>query len=443
MVKKNVIIMGAAGRDFHDFNTVFRDNKEYNVVAFTATQIPGIANRKYPKALAGKLYPKGIPIHPEEKLAELIEKKNVDEVVLSYSDLSHREVMNKASIVLAGGADFRLLGPEETMLESKKPVIAVTGVRTGAGKSPTSRHIIDLLKRVDINMRVVVIRHPMPYGVLREKEVERFETFGDLEKHKTTIEEMEEYEPHIEKGSIVYAGVDYGKILKEAEKEADIILWDGGNNDLPFIKPDLHICVADCRRPGDEVNYHPGETNLRMADIVILNKSTSAPVTDVEVVEKNTQTANPDAKIIRGELIINIDNKSLIAGKRVLVVEDGPSLTHGGLASGAGTIAAERNGAYIINPRMYAVGSLKDVYNEFPHLGAVLPAMGYSKKQVKELAETIDKTPCDVVVVGTPIDLRKHVQINKPSVRVSYSLKLLSGPDLGEIIAGFAKKHLN
>jgi len=440
MAKRRVLILGAAGRDFQNHNVFFRNNPAYQVVAFTAAQIPGIAGRKYPKELAGKGYPDGIPILPEEKMAEIIKKEKVNIVVLSYSDLSHVDVMHKASIALAAGADFWLLGPESTMIESKKPVISVCAVRTGAGKSPASRRVVELLHRLRPGLRIVVIRHPMPYGDLAKQAVQRFASIEDMKKAHCTIEEMEEYAPHIERDTVVYAGVDYGAILKQAEKEADIILWDGGNNDLPFYKPDLHIVVADALRPGHEVSYYPGEANLRMADVVIVNKIGIADPKDVDTVIANTNAANPKATLIKADLAISADDHMDLNGKRALVIEDGPTLTHGGMSTGAGTLLAERAGAYIVNPRQHAVGSIKQVYGNFPHLGAVLPAMGYSPHQMKELEETINATPADVIVIGTPVDLRRFLKLNKPAVRVRYELKELGKPDLEDVLREFLRK---
>lgn len=425
--------MGAAGRDFHNFNIYFRNNPQYQVVAFTATQIPGIAGRKYPKELAGKYYPKGIPIYPEEKLTELIKKYKIDEVVFSYSDVSHEEVMHKASTVLAAGADFKFLGSKSTELKSKKTVIAICAVRTGAGKSPTSRKVCMLLKGK--GYKVAVVRHPMPYGDLKKQICQRFASFKDLEKYNCSIEEREEYESHISNGFIVYAGVDYEKILRKAEKEADIIVWDGGNNDFPFIKPDLLIVVADARRAGHEIRYHPGETNLRMADVLIINKIDRASPEDVKVIEKNIKETNPDAKVIHANLALTVGNPEYIKNKRVLVVEDGPTLTHGGLATGAAFFVAKENGAReIIDPRKHAVGSIKEVFKRFTHLDKVLPAMGYSKKQIKELEQTINSADCDLVIIGTPIDLRSLLKINKPAVRVKYEIDEIGRPNLEDIL---------
>jgi len=433
MKKVRVIIMGAAGRDFHNFNVYFRDNDEYEVVAFTATQIPGIEKRNYPKELAGSNYPNGIPIYPEEKLPELIKKHNVSQVVFAYSDVSHEYVMHKASMVLASGADFRLMGPFTTMLKAKVPVVSVCAVRTGSGKSQTSRRVCSILK--NIGFRVVVVRHPMPYGDLRKQVCQRFASYKDLEKHECTIEEREEYEPHINNGIVVYAGVDYEKILREAEKEADVVVWDGGNNDLPFYKSDLHIVVADPHRSGHELIYHPGEANLRMANVVVINKVDTADPTNIETVRKNIISVNPKATIIEAASPITVDDSEIIKGKRVLVVEDGPTLTHGNMAYGAGTIAAKRLGAKeLLDPRPYAVGSIKNTFKKYTHLGKLLPAMGYGKEQIKELEETINATPCEVVVIGTPVDLRKLLNINKPAVRARYELQEIGKPDLEDVL---------
>ena len=433
MAKKRVIIMGAAGRDFHNFNVYFRGNDEYEVVAFTATQIPGIEGRTYPPELAGPNYPNGIPIYPEEELPSLIKKFNVDEVVFAYSDVSHEYVMHKASIALAAGADFRLMGPSTTMLKAKVPVVSVCAVRTGSGKSQTSRKVTKILR--SNGYRVVVIRHPMPYGDLRKQVCQRFATFEDLDKYECTIEEREEYEPHIRNGVIVYAGVDYEKILREAEKEADVIVWDGGNNDLPFYKPDLHIVVADPHRPGHELKYHPGEANLRMANVVVINKVDTAEPENIEKVENNVKKANPNAIIVKASSPMKVDNPELIKGKRALVIEDGPTLTHGEMPYGIATIAAKKLGANeIVDPRPYAVGSIVEAYKKYKHLGAILPALGYGEHQIRELEETINATPCDIVVVGTPIDLRRIVKINKPAVYVRYELQEVGSPNLEEIL---------
>ena len=427
-----VIIMGAAGRDFHNFNVYFRDNKEYEVVAFTATQIPGIEERKYPPELAGANYPEGIPIFPEEDLPELIKKHNVDQVIFAYSDVSHEYVMHKASIVLASGADFRMLSPSSTMLKAKIPVVSVCAVRTGSGKSQTSRRVCRILKKM--GYEVVVVRHPMPYGDLRKQVCQRFASMEDLDKYECTIEEREDYEPHIANGFVVYAGVDYERILREAEKEADIIVWDGGNNDLPFYAPDLHIVVADPHRPGHELTYHPGETNLRMANVVVINKVDTADRKGIEIVQNNIKMVNPDATVVKTASPITVDNPELIKGKRVLVVEDGPTLTHGNMAYGAGTIAARKLGASLVDPRPYAIGSIRDVFEKYSHMGVLLPAVGYGKRQIRELEETINATPCDAVVIGTPIDLRKALRLNKPAVRVRYELQEVGKPNLEEVL---------
>ena len=433
MRKVKVIIMGAAGRDFHNFNVYFRNNDGYEVVAFTATQIPGIEERIYPPELASQNYPNGIPIHPEEKLPRLIKKYDVDQVVFAYSDVPHEYVMHKASIILANGSDFRLMGPKTTMLKAKVPLVSVCAVRTGSGKSQTSRQVAKILK--DKGLKVVAIRHPMPYGDLRKQIWQRFASYEDLDKYECTIEEREEYEPHIDNGIIVYAGVDYEKNLREAEKEADVIVWDGGNNDLPFYKPDLHIVVADPHRAGDELIYHPGETNLRMANIVIVNKVDTADPKNVERVKENIRMVNPKAKILQAASPITVDKPELIKGNRVLVIEDGPTLTHGNMPYGAGAIISKQLGASeMVDPRPYALGSIKETYEKYTHLGAILPAVGYGEKQISELKETIDRTPCDAVVIGTPIDLRRVMTIDKPTVRAKYELKVLGPVTLEEIL---------
>ncbi len=433
MKKTRVIIMGAAGRDFHNFNVHFRDNRSYEVVAFTATQIPGIEKRKYPPELAGPQYPDGIPIYSEEDLATLINEKSVDEVVFSYSDVSYEYVMHRASLVLSRGADFRLMGPSTTMLKAAVPVISVCAVRTGSGKSQTSRRVTTLLKKM--GFKVAIIRHPMPYGVLTDQIWQRFGSYEDLDRHQCTIEEREEYEPHISNGVLVFAGVDYAKILREAEKEADIIVWDGGNNDLPFYYPDLHIVVADPHRAGHELAYYPGEANLKMADIVVINKVDTAKQENLEVVRRNINAVNPDAVVIEASSPITVDEPDSIRGKRVLVVEDGPTLTHGNMAYGAGVLAAESLGAgKIVDPRPYAVGSIVETFHKYPHLGRLLPAVGYGGEQIRELEETINNTPCDVVLIGTPIDLTRILNINKPAVRVKYELKEVSRPTLEDVL---------
>jgi predicted GTPase len=431
--KSKIIIMGAAGRDFHNFNVHFRNNPHHQVVAFTATQIPGIEGRIYPPELSGPQYPTGIPIFPEEQLPQLIKKHNVDQVIFAYSDVSHEYIMHKASQILALGPDFRLMGPKSTMLKAIVPVIAVCAVRTGSGKSQTSRKVGLILKKNGYN--VAVIRHPMPYGNLADQICERFATYEDLDKYNCTIEEREEYEPHIDKGIIVYAGVDYEVILREAEREANIIIWDGGNNDIPFYKPDLHITVADPHRPGHELTYYPGETNLRMADIVIINKADTTTPENIETVRKNAKTVNPDATIIEAASPITVDNPDAIKGKRVLVVEDGPTLTHGNMPYGAGVIVVKKLGANeLVDPRPYAVGSIVAAFQKYTHLGPLLPALGYGKEQIQELQKTINATPCDIVVIGTPIDLRRILKINKPAVRAKYELQELGSPTLEDIL---------
>ena len=439
--KKRVVILGAAGRDFHNFNTFFRNNPEYEVVAFTATQIPDIEGRVYPPELAGELYPNGIPIWSEDDLEKIIKEHDIDIVVFAYSDVSHEHVMHLASRAHSAGADFWLLGPKGTMIKSTKPVVAVTAVRTGSGKSQTSRKVAQLLQ--EMGYKVVAIRHPMPYGDLRKQIVQRFATYEDLDKHECTIEEREEYEPYIDRGMVVYAGVDYEKILREAEKEADIILWDGGNNDFPFYIPDLWIVVADPHRPGHELKYHPGETNFRAADVIIINKIDTANRDDVQKVRESIEKINPKAIVIDGASPLYVDKPELIKGKRVLVVEDGPTLTHGGMKYGAGYVAAKKFGAKeIIDPRPYAVGSIIDTYKKYNHLDVILPAMGYGAKQIKELEETINRADADVVVIGTPIDLRRVMKLNKPAVRVRYELEEIGEPKLKDILKEFVEKHV-
>jgi predicted GTPase len=433
MEQTRVIIMGAAGRDFHNFNTFFRDNEAFRVVAFTATQIPDIDGRKYPAALAGSLYPEGIMIYDESQLQQLIEEHDVDQVVFSYSDVPHEVVMHKAALVNACGADFILMGGKRTMLASRKPVIAINAVRTGCGKSQTTRRVVNILK--DMGLKVVAIRHPMPYGDLAEQAVQRFASLDDLKKHKCTIEEMEEYEPHIAMGSVIYAGVDYEAILREAEKEADIILWDGGNNDTSFYKADIIITVADPHRAGHEIRYYPGENNLRMADIVVINKIDTADNDDIETVRENIRNYNPDAVIIDAASPISVEDPSLIHGKKVLVIEDGPTLTHGEMAYGAGTVAAVKFGAYkLVDPRPYTVGTISKTFKTYPDIGVLLPAMGYGEQQMKDLEKTIAQTECDTVIIGTPIDLRRIIRIDKPSVRVTYELQEIGKPDLADIL---------
>ncbi|MDH7493353.1 MAG: cyclic 2,3-diphosphoglycerate synthase [Candidatus Saccharicenans sp.] len=433
---KKVIIMGAAGRDFHNFNVFFRDNKDYRVVAFSATQIPDIEGRKYPAALAGKLYPKGIPIFSEAELTDLIKAYKVDEVHFAYSDVSHEYVMHKASQVLAAGANFVLLGPGDTMIKSRKPVVSVCAVRTGSGKSQTTRKVALTLKAK--GRRVVVIRHPMPYGDLVKQAVQRFATYEDLDRHECTIEEREEYEPHIDNGIVVYAGVDYGAILKQAEKEADVILWDGGNNDFPFYRSDLEIVVVDPHRAGHELTYHPGETNFRRADVYVVNKIDTADPEKVQQVLENIKRINPGAKVIRANSPIFVEDGSRITGKRVLVIEDGPTLTHGGMRYGAGIVAAQKyQAAEIIDPRPYAVGSIKKTFEKYNHLDKVLPAMGYGDRQTRELAATINRIDCDLVVSATPIDLNRVIKVNKPMLRVRYELEEIGSPNLKTVLKDF------
>ena len=433
---RKVIIMGAAGRDFHNFNVFFRDNKDYKVVAFTATQIPNIENRKYPKELAGHLYPDGIPIYPEEELPDLIKKYNVDEVVFAYSDVSHEYVMHKASIAISNGADFRLMGAESTMLKSSKPVISICAVRTGSGKSQTTRKVSEILKKK--GKKVVVIRHPMPYGNLVKQKVQRFATMEDLDKNECTIEEREEYEPHIRNGTVVYAGVDYEAILREAEKEADIILWDGGNNDIPFYKPDLHIVVADPHRAGHEMTYHPGEANFRMANVIIINKEETAPKDGIDLIREHIAQVNPKAIVIDAASPFFIENPERIRGKRVLAIEDGPTLTHGEMSYGAAVLASKKFGASeLVDAREYAVGTILETYNKYRQIKNYLPAMGYGEKQVKDLEQTINNTPCDLVVSATPIDLTRIMKINKPIIRVRYELDEIGKPDLEDVLTEF------
>jgi predicted GTPase len=433
MDPQRVIIMGAAGRDFHNFNVYFRDNPDYEVVAFTATQIPNIEGRTYPAALAGSAYPKGIPIHPESDLNSLIEEHAIDQVVFAYSDVSHEYVMHKASQVLAAGSDFRLMGLGTTQVSSSLPVVAVCAARTGSGKSQTSRYVSAILR--DLGHRVAVIRHPMPYGDLVKQAVQRFAVYADLESQDCTIEEREEYEPHLDLGSIVYAGVDYEKILRQAEKEADVILWDGGNNDLPFYATDLLIVVVDPLRPGHERTYHPGEANVRGADVVVVNKVDTASPENVLQVRQNVRELNPEATIIEAASPIFVDDPSAIRGARVLAIEDGPTLTHGGMSYGAAWIAARRFGAgEIIDPHPFAIGSILETYRKYPTTGAVLPAMGYGEAQMKELEQTINQSDADLVLVGTPIDLGRLLKINKPSQRVRYELQVIGQPNLRDIL---------
>jgi len=425
--------MGAAGRDFHNFNTFYRDNERYEVVAFTATQIPNIDGRKYPAELAGKLYPEGIKIYPESELPDLIKQFDVDEVVFAYSDVPYDYVMHKSALVNSLGADFRLMGTKETQVKSTKPVVAICAVRTGSGKSQTTRRVAAILQKM--GFKVAAIRHPMPYGDLVKQRVQRFATYADLDKHECTIEEREEYEPHIDNGVIVYAGVDYEAILREAEKEVDVILWDGGNNDFSFYKPDLQITVADPLRPGHESSYYPGEVNVRLADVVVINKVDTANPEDVIKVRENVHNINPNAIIIEGASPIYVDDPEAIRGKRVLVVEDGPTLTHGGMKIGAGWVAARRFGAAeIVDPRPFAVGEILATYKKYPNTGTILPAMGYGEQQIRDLEKTIEAADVDLVIIGTPIDLTRVMKINRPSQRVRYELEEIGKPDLEDIL---------
>lgn len=433
---KRVLIMGAAGRDFHNFNVYFRNNESYRVVAFTATQIPDIEGRKYPPELAGSLYPEGIPIYPESELTELIRKFKIDEVVFSYSDVSHEYVMHKASEVLSAGASFTFLGPQATMLKSKVPVVSVCAVRTGCGKSQTSRRVSKILMAK--GRKLVVIRHPMPYGNLSEQKVQRLATIEDLDRHKCTIEEREEYEPHIRNGAIVYAGVDYEAIIREAEKEAEVILWDGGNNDFPFIESNMEIVVTDPHRQGHELKYHPGETNFRRAKCIVINKIDTAENEKVNLLRENIRRINPDAIIVEAASPIFVNDGSLIRGKRVLVIEDGPTLTHGEMSYGAGVVAAMKYGAKeLVDPREFAVGSIEETYKKYPQTGKILPAMGYGERQIKELEETINRSNADLVIVATPIDLGKVIRMNKPSLRVFYELQEIGTPTLEDVLKDF------
>lgn len=439
---QRVIIAGAAGRDFHDFNMVFRDNENYRVIAFTATQIPNIEGRRYPPALSGPLYPNGVPIHAEAQLEELIREHQVDEVVFSYSDVSHEYVMHLASRALAAGASFRFLGPRQTMLKSSKPVVSVGAVRTGSGKSQTSRRILAVLQNELGYERVVAVRHPMPYGDLVAQRVQRFASYEDLDRYECTIEEREEYEPYIERNAVIYAGVDYEAILRQAEAEADIIVWDGGNNDFPFFRSNFHVVVTDPHRPGHELRYHPGETNLRLAAVAIINKIDTADYEDVITVQQNIRLVNSQAVIVRAASPIFVDDPAAIRGQRVLVVEDGPTLTHGEMAYGAGVVAARTfDAAEIIDPRPYAVRTIAATYQKYPTTGPVLPAMGYGGDQMADLAETINNTPADLVIIATPIDLAKLIDIQKPSQRVRYELQEIGQPTLADLLRErFGKK---
>ena len=438
MTKIKTLIMGAAGRDFHNFNTFYRNNDQYDVAAFTATQIPNIEGRVYPAELAGDLYPNGIPIYDESELLNLISEHNIEEVVFSYSDLSHVDVMHKGAIVNAAGADFKMMGMARTAVKSTKPVIGICAIRTGCGKSQTTRRVAEILKGA--GKKVAVIRHPMPYGDLAVQAVQRFAALDDLVKHKCTIEEMEEYEPHIDRGTIVYAGIDYEAIVRKAEKEADIILWDGGNNDLPFYQTDLLIVVADPHRVGHEETYYPGETNLRMADVVVINKIDSATAENVEKLKQIINRVNPSASIVDAESPITVEDSTIISGKKVLVVEDGPTLTHGEMKFGAGVVAAEKFGASeLIDPREYTVGKLSETFDHYPQIGTLLPAMGYGDEQIKDLETTINNTECQGVIIGTPIDLRRIINIKHPCTRVTYDLQEIGHPTLDEILNPFLK----
>ncbi|MEI6122728.1 MAG: cyclic 2,3-diphosphoglycerate synthase [Bacteroidota bacterium] len=443
MNRKNVIIIGAAGRDFHNFNTYYRGNEAYNVVAFTAAQIPDIAGRKYPKELAGGLYPEGIPIYIESDLPKLIKDLNADICVFAYSDVPYQRVMAMSAIVNASGADFMLIGPKQTQVKSTKPLIAVTAVRTGCGKSQTSRRVIEILMKQ--GLKVVAIRHPMPYGDLNEQKVQRFATLEDLKKHKCTIEEMEEYEPHVVRGNVIYAGVDYEAILRAAENDpdgCDVVLWDGGNNDFSFYKTDYSITVVDPHRPGHELSYYPGEVCLRMADAVVINKMDSASPENIQIVRESIRKVNPNAIVIDGASPLTVDKPELIKGKRVLVVEDGPTLTHGEMKIGAGTVAAMKFGAAeLVDPRQFAVGKLAETFKIYPNIGTLLPAMGYGQQQIIDLEKTIENTPCDAVVIATPIDLNRIVKINKPTVKVGYDLQEIGHPTLDDVLCDFLKKH--
>jgi predicted GTPase len=443
VLKRNVIIIGAAGRDFHNFNTYYRDNEAYNVVAFTATQIPDIEGRRYPPELAGKLYPQGVPIYAEEDLPRLIKDLNVDDCAFSYSDVSYQHVMSISAIVQAAGASYVLLGPKDTMLKSSKPVISVGAVRTGCGKSQTARRIIEILMAK--GLKVVAIRHPMPYGDLVAQRVQRYAELSDLEKHKCTIEEMEEYEPHVVRGNVIYAGVDYEAILREAENDpngCDVIVWDGGNNDFPFYNPDLHVTVVDPHRPGHELRYYPGEVTLRIADVVVINKVDSADAADIETVRKNIAAVKPDAVVIDAASMLDMDDPTVVEGKMVLAVEDGPTLTHGEMKIGAGVFAAQKFGAAgFVDPRPYTVGKLSETFEIYPEIGTVLPAMGYGEQQLRDLEATINNTECDAVVIGTPIDLNRVIKIDKPSTRVYYDLQEIGRPNLTEVLEDFIEKH--
>ena len=443
MSKRNVIIIGAAGRDFHNFNTYFRDNEAYNVVAFTAAQIPDIEGRRYPAELAGKLYPEGIPIYAEADLAQLIQELDVDECVFSYSDIPYRHVMAVGAIAQAAGASFSMMGPKDTQIQSSKPLVSVGAVRTGAGKSQTSRRIIEIL--MGKGLKVVAIRHPMPYGDLVAQKVQRFATVEDLDRHNCTVEEMEEYEPHVVRGNVIYAGVDYEAIIRAAENDpdgCDVIVWDGGNNDFPFYKSDLHVTVVDPLRPGHELAYYPGEITLRIADVVVINKMDSADFAGIETVRKNIAAVNPEAIVVDAASTLDMDDPSVVKGKQVLVVEDGPTLTHGEMKFGAGVVAARKFGAAgFVDPRPYTVGRLQETFETYPDIGVVLPAMGYGEQQLKDLEATINRTECEAVVIGTPIDLSRIIKVNKPATRVYYNLQEIGRPTLDEVLEDFAQKH--
>ena len=442
MNRRNIVIIGAAGRDFHNFNVYYRDNEQFNVVAFTAAQIPNIDNRKYPSELAGKLYPKGIPIFAEEELTYLIEKLDVDECVFSYSDVPYQKVMALSALVNAAGANFTLLGPKATMLKSTKPVISVCATRTGCGKSQTARKVIEILMAQ--GLKVVAVRHPMPYGDLVAQKVQRFATLDDLKKYRCTIEEMEEYEPHIVRGNVVYAGVDYEAILRAAENDpngCDLIIWDGGNNDFPFFKPDLAITVVDPHRPGNELSYYPGEVNLRIADVIIINKIDTANPEGIQTVSQNIALVNPQATVIYAASPVRVDHPEIIRDKRVLVIEDGPTLTHGEMQIGAGIIAARQYGAReCVDPRPFVVGKLAETFQKYPKIGPLLPAMGYSEDQIRDLEDTIARTDCDSVVIGTPIDLTRILKIKQPSARVYYELQEIGTPNLNEVLSDFCQR---
>jgi predicted GTPase len=443
MSKKNVIIIGAAGRDFHNFNTYYRNNDAYNVVAFTAAQIPDIEGRKYPAELAGSLYPQGIPIYAEEDLSNLIKELEVDDCVFAYSDVPYQHVMTVGALVNAAGANFIQLGPKDTQVKSSKPVISVGAVRTGCGKSQTSRRIIEILMARDL--KVVAIRHPMPYGDIAAQKVQRYAELSDLDKYNCTVEEMEEYEPHVVRGNVIYAGVDYEAIVRAAEEDpsgCDVILWDGGNNDFPFYKSDLHVTVVDPHRPGHELTYYPGNVTLRLSDVVVINKMDSADAAGIEIVRRNIASEAPDAIVIDGASTLDMDDPTLVRGKKVLVVEDGPTLTHGEMKIGAGVVAAQKFGAAeLVDPRPYIVGRLCETFETYPGIGCVLPAMGYGEQQLKDLEATINATECDAVIIGTPIDLNRIIKIEKPNTRVYYNLQEIGRPNLDMVLDDFVKKH--